>query len=64
MVDSVTNVVRLSIHINNALNRNINSHYAFIVLRRVISLESALRTRKDCIEREVHASGAGQCDTH
>ena len=61
--DFVINVGLLSTHINNVQNKSINLPYAFTAQRKAISQESAPRTRKDCIGKEDHVSGAGQYAT-
>lgn len=62
-VGFVTNVGQLSTPINNVPSRSINSHRASTARRKDISQESALKTKKGYIEREVLASAAGQFDT-
>lgn len=60
----VINVAPLNIHIKTVHNNNINLPYVFIVEKKVILQENALKMRKDYTEKEDHALDVDQSATH
>lgn len=60
----VISVAPLNTHIKTVHNNNTNLPYVFIVEKKVILQENALKMRKDYTEKEDHALDADQSATH